>query len=907
MLRAMRAPWLSIVTLGFTLLSCGPATAPGIAPGTGPAAKTATAGSGAGAPATDPTPPELRLPTTVRPVRNAVELTIDPASEDFTGTITTELEVGSPVSVLWLHGDEIKIDEAAFQVAGERLVARPVYATKLVGLVVPHALGKGRATLTIKYRGKQHRNDGDGIYTAKEGNDWYTFTQFESTDARQAFPCFDEPSFKVPWSLAIRTKQDLVAVSNTPMVSEHAEANGYKLVKFAETRPLPAYLVAFAVGPFEMVDAGKSRGGAPIRIVVPRGRTHDVEYAVATTRPLLDLLEDYFGIPYPYDKLDLVAVSVFNAGAMENPGLITYRQELLVTKPADMTLGKRKSFAVVTAHELAHMWFGDYVTLAWWDDTWLNESFASWMEGKVVEKWKPDWDVAVEQVASKARVMGADSLDSARAIRQPIATANDISNAFDGITYAKGEAVLTMLERHIGADVFQKGVRQYLAKHAWGNATYDDFVAEMTAAAGKDLKPVFDGFVLQSGVPLVSFELSCKPGAPPTLALAQRRYVPTGSKIDAKRTWQLPICVRWGAGQATGRDCTTLGAETGELALTAKTCPDWVLPNEAGLGYYRMLPKGKLLDHLLARASKALSLPERVGLIGDVNALVASGDVGKGVALALVDTLSRETSRHIVDASIGVVAGIDEMVPDALRPNYERLIAKLYRARARELGWQSKQGEDDNTKQLRPTLLSLVAGIGRDPELIKQASALAWKWLDDHQAVEPELVGLVLETAARYGDQKLFDRLHADAKQATDRTERGKLLGAMGGFIDPKLVAQAMAIVLTDEFELREATGLLQGGFAERRTRLAALEFVKQHFDEISNKLPEAYRPYMAFTFVSLCDDSHKPEIEAFFGPRIAKLDGGPRVMAQALEQLSLCAAARKAQTPGVVAFLKKQ
>jgi alanyl aminopeptidase len=809
--------------------------------------------------------------------------------------------------VLWLHADELKIDEAAFQTAAGRMIARPVYATKLVGLVVPHELAKGHATLTVKYRGKQHRNDGDGIYTAQEAGDWYAFTQFEATDARQAFPCFDEPSFKVPWSLAIRTKQELVALSNTPMVSETKEANGQKLVKFAETRPLPAYLVAFAVGPFELVDAGKSRSGAPIRIVVPRGRTQDVAYPVATTRPILDLLEDYFGTPYPYDKLDLVAVSVFNAGAMENPGLITYRQPLIVNKPADMTLGKQKSFAIVTAHELAHMWFGDYVTLAWWDDTWLNESFASWMEGKIVEQWKPDWELGVGAVASKGGVMGSDSLDSARAIRQPIATVNDISNAFDGITYGKGEAVLTMLERHIGSDVFQKGVRQYLAKHAWGNATYTDFVAEMSAAAGKDLEPMFNGFVLQSGVPLVSFELSCKAGAPPTLALAQRRYVPTGSQIDPKRTWQLPICVRWGNGKASGRDCTTLTAETGELALSAKTCPEWVLPNEGGLGYYRMLPKGDLLDKLLARAGKVLTLPERVGLIGDVNALVSSGDVKNSVALALVETLAKEKSRHIVDASIGVVAGIDEMVPDALRPNYERLITKLYRARARELGWQSKKGEDDNTKQLRPNLLSLVAGVGRDPELIKQATALAWKWLDDHKAVDPELVGLVLETAARYGDQKLFDRMHADAKKTTDRVERGRLLGGMGSFIDPKIVEQAMAIILTDEFELREASGLLQGGFAERRTRLAAFNFVKQHFDEISNKLPEPYRPYMAFTFVALCDDTKKAEIEAFFKPKIEKLDGGPRVMAQALEQLSLCAAARKAQTPGVVAFLKRQ
>jgi len=898
MLAAMRRALLLIL-----VVSCGPGNQTPVARQQ-PVAPAAPVDP---APAADPAPPELRLPTTVRPIRNEVELTLDPSTEDFTGTIAIELDVTAPTSVLWLNAEELVISSATFTVEGKQLAARPVYAKGYVGLVTPSPLAVGYAKLAISYAGKMHRNDGTGIYPAKEGNDWYAFTQFESTDAREAFPCFDEPSFKVPWKLAIRTKQALMALANTPVTSEKDEANGMKLVQFAETKPLPSYLVAFAVGPFETIDAGKTRRGAPIRIIVPRGRTGDAAYPVETTRPLVELLEDYFGSPYPYQKLDMVAVSVFNAGAMENPGLITFRQELILTKPGEMTLSKQKSFAIVAAHELAHMWFGDYVTLAWWDDTWLNEAFATWMEGKIIDKWKPEWDGQVGMVASKGGVMGNDSLDAARAIRQDIVTADDITNAFDGITYAKGEAVLNMIERHIGPDVFQQGVRGYLAKHKWGNATYQDFVAAMTAAAGNDMRPIFDAFVLQSGVPLVSFELSCKAGAPPSLALAQRRYAPTGSKIDPKRTWQLPICVRWGAGATTGRDCTTLGTETAELALTAKTCPDWVLPNEGGLGYYRMLPKGKLLDQLLARGPKVLTLPERVGLIGDVNALVASGDVQNGVALTLVETLSKDKSRHIVDASIGVVGGIDEMVPDALRPNYERLIKKLYRARAVELGWQSKKGEDDNTKQLRPNLLSLVAGTGKDAELVKQATALAWRWLDDHKAIEPDLVGAVLGIATQYGDQKLFDRLHADAKKAKDdRTERGRMLGAMGGFADPKLVAQAMAIVLTDEFELRESLGLLQGGFADRRTRPAAYKFVTDNFDAIATKLPEPYRPYMAFTFVSLCDDSRKAEIDAFFRPRIEKLDGGPRVMAQALEALSLCSAARKAQTPGVVAFLKR-
>jgi aminopeptidase N len=365
--------------------------------------------------------------------------------------------------------------------------------------------------------------------------------------------------------------------------------------------------------------------------------------------------------------------------------------------------------------------------------------------------------------------------------------------------------------------------------------------------------------------------------------------------------------VRWGAGKATGKDCTLLTEATGQLELSAPKCPTWVMPNEAGLGYYRMAPDKPMLDALLKASAKALTLPERVGLIGDVNALVAAGTVDNGVALALVETLAKDKNRHLVDASIGLIAGLDEMVPDKLRPNYERLIKKRFRARAVELGWKSKKGEDDNAKQLRPSLLALVAGNGKDKGLIEEATELVWKWVDDHAAIEPELVGVALSVAARYGDQKLYDRLYADAKKSTDRVERERLLAAMGAFVDPAIVKQAMALILTDEFDLREASGLMQGAFAEPRTRATALAFVKEHFDEITNKLPAPYRAYMAYTVVAVCDDDQKAELKAFFKPRVDKFEGGPRVMEQALEAMSICSAQRKAQTPGVVAFLKRQ
>jgi alanyl aminopeptidase len=908
----VRASWLVIVGVA----ACGPGKAPPAVKEPAPPVKATAGGAeaaggaagGAGAAAEEPRPPALRLPGGARPLRYDVDLTIDPAREDFAGTIVAELELAAPTRVVWLNAEEIAVEAATFEAGGATAAARAITRDKhFLGLVVERSLPAGRARLTIRYRGKAHRDDGNGLYTFQEAGAWYAVTQFAPTDARQAFPCFDEPAYKVPWRLTLRTRKELVALANTPIESEQEGPDGMKTVRFAETRPLPSYLVAFAIGPFEFVDAGKTRGGAPIRVVVPRGHIQEVAYPVKATRPLVDLLEDYFGIPYPYEKLDLVAVPVLNVGAMENPGLVTFRQGALLTRPGEETLGSRQAYAAIAAHELAHQWFGNYVTLAWWDDVWLNEAFASWVGAKIVARWQPAWDASVERVARKVRVMVLDSLAAARAIRQPIADEGDIFNAFDDITYEKGPAVLSMIERWTGAETFQRGVRAYLARHAWGNATYADFAGEISAAAGQDLRPVLDSFVLQSGVPFVSFELRCERGAPPRLALGQERYRPLGSRIDPRRTWHVPVCVRWGAGAASGRDCAMLDAEAAELPLSAKACPDWVLPNEAGAGYYHMRLGGELLDRLLARAPRVLALPERVALVGDVNALVASGDAQIAAALGLVEALAKDRSLHLVETSIELVAGLDEMVPAELWPSYERLIRRLFGARAAALGWQVQRREPDDARRLRPALLSLVAGVGRDPALGRQATALAWKWLDDRKAVDPSVVGAVLAVAAGRGDQPLFDRLFAEAKRTSDRTERARLLDALGSFVEPKLAGQAMALMLTDQFDLREALGLLQGGFQHAATRELAYRFLVEHFDAISGRLPPMYRPSLALSPSSLCDDARKAEVEQLFRPRLEKLDGGPRVLAQALEQLSLCAAAKRAQTPGVVAYLRKQ
>ncbi len=844
------------------------------------------------------TPPAFRLGDAVVPVRYSADLTIVPAQDDFSGRIDIDLNVKQPTQVIWLNQSGITVERASLDMRGRTLAARVIpEKADYVGFAFDVPLPPGTAKLHLVYRGRINARASAGLFKNKVGDDWYSFTQFESTDARSVFPCFDEPSYKVPWKITLRVKPEHMALSNTPAVSE-TEAGGMKVVRFAETRPLPSYLIALAVGPFEAVDAGKV-GQAPLRIITPRGQADRARYAAEVTPQILRQLESYFGIPYPYPKLDSIAVPLFG-GAMENPGLITYGETLILAKPPEDTIQRQRSYASVAAHEMAHLWFGDLVTTAWWDDIWLNEAFATWMAGKTLEQWKPEWGTSLGEAAARQSAMISDSLVTARRIRQPIASQSDIANAFDNITYGKGSAVIYMFEHWIGPDVFRRGVQNYLKKHADGNATATDFLAALSAAAGRDIAPAFSSFLEQAGVPLVTAELKCAAGEKPQLALEQRRLLPLGSKAPGPQTWQIPVCTRWEGGS----ECFLFTQPSGTATLeSAQGCPAGFVLNAGQAGYYRSLFRG-------GTPAKDLSDIERVGLLGDARALLRSGEMPAAQALKTAQEFANSPARQVVSTAISIVEMVGfNMVPDTLRPNYQRFVRKTFGARARELGWMSKPGESDEVRLLRPQLVSFVANDGEDPELVAQARDLANKWLPDHAAVPPDVVGAVLDTAARYEGRFFYDRLLAALRETKDRRTRGHILSAMASFRDPAIVKANFKLLTSGEIDSREGMGLLIGPIGDPATRDIPFELVRANYDELVARLPvrsdfdqRAFLPRVADAF---CDTGRRDQTEAFFKDRAGKAIGGPRLLANTLEQIDQCIAVRKAQQPSAAEFLK--
>ena len=569
------------------LVSCGPPKPATTVPA--PVAKAEPVVSVAPPTALVPPEPTLRLPRNFLPTGYAARLDLDPAKAGFEGAIQIAGNVAEPSLVIWLNAKQLTVHKAVAQRAGQPDVVLSATAKgdDFLELRAAQPLEAGAWTLAIDYAGTFDALNTSGAFKQTVGDASYVYSQFEAVYARRAFPCFDEPDSKVPWQLTLDVPKALIAVSNTAMTGETPLDGGKKRVEFGQTRPLPSYLVAFGVGPFEIVDAGKTKRGTPVRIIALAHRAADAAYAAKTSAKVIDLLEDYFATPYPYEKMDMLAIPItVGFGAMENAGLITYTETLMLMD-GKASNERRLRWISVAAHELAHQWFGDLVTMAYWDDIWLNEGFASWMGRKTVARFDPAWHEDQGELATRDTALESDSLVSARQIRQPIAGQDDIYTAFDRITYDKGASILNMFESYLGAETFQRGVRDHLAAHAYGNATSTDFAAAISTASGKDVNAAFQTFLEQAGTPELTTTLACE-GGKATVALAQQRYLPPGSgAATATKPWILPVCVAYDAGGKRAEACTQLDAAAGAIALESHACPRWVMPNVNGRGYYR--------------------------------------------------------------------------------------------------------------------------------------------------------------------------------------------------------------------------------------------------------------------------------------------------------------------------------
>lgn len=853
-------------------------------------------------PALDPPRPTLRLPRNFLPTAYRVRLAIDPASAGFHGSIEIDGEIRERSKGIWLHGRGLKVSAAKVTRGDRSLPVDVAMGDDLLSLHPAEPLDAGNYTLALDYDA-EFDIEGGGVYKRTFEDNVYVATQFEPIRARRAFPCLDEPDNKVPWQLTLDVPRALLAVANAPVVTETVLDAATKRIVFAPTKPLPSYLVAFAVGPYEIVDLGKTRSGAPMRIITVKGRANQARWAAETTPRILALLEDYFGMPYPFEKLDQLSRPLQTGGAMEHPGLVGYGIGILLHDPVRITHRQKVTWMYFAAHELAHQWFGDLVTNAWWDDLWLNEGFANWLGAKIRADLEPSWRGELIDNDDRDAALHADSEVTARRVRQPIARSGDIFQAFDAITYDKGQSVLAMFEHAIGPERFRDGVRAYVAAHRFGNATSVDFIAELSKVAGRDLAPAFGTFLDQAGAPMVRAEVRCDAGRSATLRLAQRRYVLPGSHAVAPdRPWHIPVCIAYDRSGARGETCTELTTSAAEVALETKACPAWVFSNAGGRGYYRTSLPEAALAALRDRGWKLLTPVERMAAFQDADALATIGEIDVGVELSFVPRLLSEKHRFAVDAAVRAAMQARWVVDPARLPQVDAWIRKTFGPAARALSWRPRPGDDLDAEEERIALVPLVAWSG-DPGLRAAAVQLAADW-----RTLPMVNRSGVLAVAADADRRTFDRMLAAAPVEKDPELQVDLLRALVQVTDEAKLRTVLALAWDRRLGQIEVSRLVHAGATPAARRVAAAYF-RDHVKELLERFPDkgdGDPAYLASVFLGGCDAERRDDAAAFVRTTFGGFMGAERTIAQGLERLDSCIALRRLLAPRYEAWLAR-
>lgn len=842
--------------------------------------------------------PTGRLPRAVVPLSYELELTIRPERERFAGHTRIDLELREPTAHIFLHGYDLRVAEVLLRLADGRVIEgdyRQVHASGVAKITWPTEVQPQRATLELAYDapfGRQLK----GLYKVVDDGRAYAFTQFEPISAREAFPSFDEPAFKTPYDITLIVERGDTAITATPEIERMPLENGLERLRFATTAPLPSYLIAFAVGPLDVVVAPPIPASRvrteplPLRAAAAAGKGRYLAHALGTTPPLLALQEEYFDIAHPYPKLDLLAVPDFAAGAMENVGAITYRESLLLLRD-DAPALQRRRHALVHAHELAHQWFGNLVTMPWWDDIWLNEAFATWMAYKTVAAWDPSQRAELSRLDRLAAAMREDSLGSARQIRQPVLDEHDIENAFDGITYSKGGAVLSMFERYLGAERFRAGIRDHLRRHAHGNADVDDFIASLARVGGEEIVAAMRGFIYQPGIPMLDVVPDCT-AAQPALEVSQSRYRPIGSQADAGLRWSIPLCLRFGVEGQVHEQCNMIDADRERVELDAESCPDWILPNAGFSGYFHWTLPAEHYAPLLA-AEAQLVAAEQMSISDSVYAGLMAGRLTVGEAANVFRQLARSERPEVALAPVAFIRDVEANLIGTGSQGLTDYTLELY-------------GHLPGAQAFDATAMAALPGDSRRLFLVEVAELQAWAgdagvrdaglaaaraWLAGGAEAPPaEALKLAIQIAVEE-DPSLAGRVIERLRASRDGHERATMLLGLARARQPDLLPQLYELALSDSIRINEIRMFIKESVEEPSHRRAAWDWLQTHFDALTERMaPRDSGRLPAEIAAQLCAEGTAEQARAFLQERMKAYLGGPRNVDKAIESARLCA-----------------
>ncbi len=819
-----------------------------------------------------------RLPTGVRPTRYDVRLRPLLTEATFTGTVRIELDVDEPTDVLVLNAIELTITRCEVD-------ARPATweldaESERLSVTPSAPVAAGTSVLTIEFEGILN-NKLRGFYRSTYVDDdgveqVIATTQMQATDCRRAFPCWDEPEFKAVFAVTLDVDDDLTAISNAPVIDE-TTADGRHVIRFADTMVMSSYLVAMVVGRLETT-AVVDVDGVPLRIVHVPGKGHLTEFALDVGTFCLRWFQDYYGIAYPGDKVDLIALPDFAAGAMENLGCITFRESLLLVDPATSTQNERQLIADVVAHELAHMWFGDLVTMRWWNGIWLNEAFATFMEVAACDAYRPDWERWTAFGVERSAAFETDSLASTRPVEFEVRSPADCEGMFDVLTYQKGGALLRMLEQYLGAERFREGVSHYLSLHSYANTETNDLWDAIEATSGQPVRRIMDSWIWQPGYPLVS--AAVVDGA---LELRQRRFrfddddPATAEAETGGQRWAIPVHVR------VGETTTTLLLDDTVTALALDDHSQPIVVNAGGHGFYRVDYSSQLRSRLDGAAVASMSTLERYNLVDDAWAATVAGRMSAAELRGFLDAFAGEREHAVWQAIARALRGLGRLVDDGPeRDRFQAHVRSLASPALESLG-KPADDETDLTRKLRGLLVALLGVLGDDAGV----QARCREWFDaagsDPTAVDPELISAATTVVAATGDADTYERMRRRFLTASTPQEQLRHLYALAEFDDEALVLSTCEFAMSSEVRTQNAPFVLRMAIANRHHGPAAWAFVRDHWEEALDRFPSNTIVRMIDSINHLSTPELVQDTSAFFADH--PIEQATKTLEQVLER----------------------
>jgi aminopeptidase N len=841
-----------------------------------------------------------RLPETARPENYKLTFTPDLEKAKFEGDETISVRVLKPTSEITLNAVDIDFHEVTIASGGRTQKAKvtPEKEKEMVVLSVEKPLAAGPATIHITYTGILN-DEMRGLYLGKDDQGRkYAASQFESTDARRAFPSFDEPEYKATFDITAVADKGQVAISNYKVVSDTPGPGDKHTVKFATTAKMSSYLAALVVGNFEYVEG--SADGIPIRVYSTPGKKEMGKFALEVAEQNIGYYDKYFGIKYPYGKLDLIGLPDFSAGAMENIGCITFREVLLLIDDKQGSVDLKKTIASVTAHEIAHMWFGDLVTMKWWDDVWLNEGFATWMSSKPLETWKPEWNFDLDDVSATGGTLSVDALANTHPIHQAAETPAQIQELFDGISYGKAAAVLRMLESYLGEETFRAGVNAYLKQHEYANATAEDFWDAQTKTSKKPVDRIMPTWVKQAGEPIVNVKAQCS-GNSTNVTVTQQRYYFDRSKFESPndQLWQIPLCLKGSA--SSGKKCELLTKK--EETFTLPGCSNWVLANAGATGYYRAGYEPDAVRGLAHDAETKLTPAERISLQNDIWASVRVGREPIGDYLAFAQGLQGDRTRAVLEDVLGRIDYIGEYLPnDSDRDSFRAWLRQYLAPIIKEVGWDPKPNESDEQRTLRSRVLTALGQDARDPDALAEARRIADKVLADPASVDYQLAGSALGLAAINGDSSFYDKVMAALKNTKSPEEYYTYFFTLPQFTDPKLLERTLDFAISPDVRSQDALRLVRAVLENPDGQKLAWDFIRQHWSEIEKSGGPFASAQVIGATSGFCDAGMRDQVTEFYDAH--KIAAAERTYRQSIERIDNCIDLKSQQEPQLASWL---